>query len=108
MRTCPWAWSGLRRLVCRADALTGSRRWRRRQRRSLRRKQRRQRIKAALSRADGAPGGAATTLHAAKMSAARMNAARLLNGQSNVAGLRNGALHANDVALPTDDHMLGF
>mgnify|MGYP004362454325 CR=1 FL=1 len=64
--------------------------------------------KAALSRADGAPGGAATTLHAAKMSAARMNAARLLNGQSNVAGLRNGALHANDVALPTDDHMLGF
>ena len=35
---------------------------------------------AALSRANGAPGGAATTLHAAKMSAARMNAARLLNG----------------------------
>ena len=41
---------------------------------------------AAISRADGAPGEAATKLHAAKMSAARMNAARLLNGQSNDAG----------------------
>jgi len=62
---------------------------------------------AAISRADGAPGEAATKLHAAKMSAARMNAARLLNGQSND-GLRTDAVHANDVALPTDDHLFGF
>ena len=44
----------------------------------------------------------------AKVSAARMNAARLLNGQSNVAGLRSDAVHANDVALPTDDEPFDF
>ena len=63
---------------------------------------------AAISRADGAPGEAATKLHAAKMSAARMNAARLLNGQSNDAGLRGDAVNADDGALPTDDHLFGF
>ena len=64
---------------------------------------------AAISRANGAPGGAATKLHAGKMSAAQLNAVRLLDGQSNdAAGLRSDAVHANDVALPTDDHLFGF
>ena len=47
---------------------------------------------AAISRADGAPGGAATKLHAAKMSAARMNAARLLNSQKSPTSPGYGAM----------------